>query len=188
MHWNVFSKDFVSFLLAVAGSFPDIHICDTEEWAGASKSSSYRSFYKRTDIFRKDFFAVRNPELGTAAKSGYDTICSDDYFIRYIYAEGSEYLASFFLLFNEFGRADTVHLSDDHIPEVHCLRTVFLCHKYIPNCCRKNLTEIVMIFDIHPKVFPHFFIISHFHFLLLYNDDLLVSIYFVAIHIKYCTK
>ena len=44
MHRNVFPKNFISFLFAIACSFPDIHVCNTEEWAGTSKSCTNRSF------------------------------------------------------------------------------------------------------------------------------------------------
>ena len=113
MHWNIFSKNFVSLFLSITGSFTNIHICNAKEWTSSSKSCSNRSFYKWTGTFWKYFFSIWNPELRPTAKTRYNSVCGDNNFIWYIYTESTENFTSFFLLLNKFSRSDTMYFRDD---------------------------------------------------------------------------
>ena len=161
VHGNIFAQNLVCLLLAVAGGFTDVHISNPEEGAGLAQSCADGSLDQGAGSLGQNGLAVGNPELGAAAQTGDDTVGSDDNFIGNIDTEGTEDLTACLLGFDQLGGTDAVNFGDNQIPEIHSIGAIFLGKENVTDSGGQNLTQQVVVLQIHTQVFPHFYIVGH---------------------------
>ena len=110
------------------------------------------------------FLAIGHPELGPAAQARDRAAARNNDFIGHVHAKRAEHLSALFLQLNELGRTNTMNVRYHEIIECHARWTVFLAQIHIAKRRGKHGAQLVMGFQVHAEVLPHFTIVCHVRF------------------------